>query len=293
MRLHHMLWHTARNGWLRFSPAARLAFERIGWEPPRPALDRSSPIYDNESGEDFFYMHHQMIEEVNHQLAKLHDPGYPKVVGWNEFPAPDNTDYPVPPGYSLGDPSTDAWLRQVKTDSYFFSTFLPQAKQLEDPKYLASISLGELGARVEFSVHNWAHMRWSEKPSAIRPDPEPTTPTAVDKKWDPPAYNWLGDFYSSHVNPLFWKLHGWVDKRIDAWKQANGISGEYHWKGTWAGKMVMGSKTMHEHLEAAVEAGSPSPELAAHAAEGEELLKVAAGDERLASPFLRVELRNS
>ena len=25
------------------------------------------------------------------------------------------------------------------------------------------------------------------------------------------------DFYSSHVNPLFWGLHEWIDDRIDDW----------------------------------------------------------------------------
>lgn len=35
--------------------------------------------------------------------------------------------------------------------------------------------------------------------------------------WGDPKYDYLGDFYSSHVNPLFWKLHGWVDDRIEDW----------------------------------------------------------------------------
>jgi len=31
----------------------------------------------------------------------------------------------------------------------------------------------------------------------------------------------LGDFYSSHVNPVFWRLHGWVDDRIEDWFAAH------------------------------------------------------------------------
>lgn len=42
-----------------------------------------------------------------------------------------------------------------------------------------------------------------------------------DEKWDDPRYDFLGEFYSSHVNPLFWRLHGWVDDRIEDWYQAH------------------------------------------------------------------------
>jgi hypothetical protein len=34
------------------------------------------------------------------------------------------------------------------------------------------------------------------------------------------ANDWLGTFFSSHVNPIFWKLHGWVDDLIDRWELA-------------------------------------------------------------------------
>ena len=39
----------------------------------------------------------------------------------------------------------------------------------------------------------------------------------IDKKWDDEKYDYLGDFHSSHVNPIFWKLHGWVDDCIEFW----------------------------------------------------------------------------
>ena len=68
MRMHHMLWHTARNGWSTFPQAVRQAFAKLGWAPPRPAIDaQRRPILDNDSGEDFLYMHHQMIAEVNNR----------------------------------------------------------------------------------------------------------------------------------------------------------------------------------------------------------------------------------
>lgn len=67
-------------------------------------------------------------------------------------------------------------------------------------------------------------------------------------------------------NSIFWKLHGWIDDRIEDWKAANGVTGEPHWVDTWMGKMEMmpmhgmemlplsvhpGFATMHalEHLQ--------------------------------------------
>src|SRR5690348_17642059 len=68
------------------------------------------------------------------------------------------------------------------------------------------------------------HIRWSAAPRDPetnawlplgRPDPD------ISEKWDNPRYDWLGEFYSSHVNPVFWRLHGWIDDRIDDWYQAH------------------------------------------------------------------------
>lgn len=33
----------------------------------------------------------------------------------------------------------------------------------------------------------------------------------------------------SHVNPIFWKLHVWVDARIDDWMEANELTGPVPW----------------------------------------------------------------
>ena len=292
MRMHHALWHTARNGWSTFPANVRQVFTNLGWKPPRPALDAAgNPILDNASGEDFLYMHRQMIGQVNKQLRQLHDPTYPKVEGWKSIPAPGDAAYPVPSPYSLGDPQGDAWLAQVKSPGYFASTILPQASKFDDPAYLRTISLGELGARVEFTVHNWCHMRFSAKPTAMRPDPSPTNPTAIATKWDKPSYDWLGDFYSSHVNSTFWKLHGWVDDRVGAWKTAHGVTGPIKWKGKWVGKMTMsgGMGGMHRHLAAAGTDAS-SPELDRHADVLDELLRAAVTAGPLATPALRVDV---
>ena len=111
VRLHHMLWHTSRNNWLRFSSEVREKFEQLGWAPPRPAIDAERrPILDNHSGEDFLFMHRRMIAAVNARLAEIADPDYPKVEGWARFPLPDDPDYPVPAPYTSGNPQTDESL---------------------------------------------------------------------------------------------------------------------------------------------------------------------------------------
>jgi hypothetical protein len=68
------------------------------------------------------------------------------------------------------------------------------------------------------------HMRWS----AIPHDPETGVPVPsgrpdgeTDGKWLSPDYDFLGEFFSSHVNPVFWRLHGWVDDRINNWFEAH------------------------------------------------------------------------
>jgi hypothetical protein len=67
----------------------------------------------------------------------------------------------------------------------------------------------------------------------------------TDWKFDDPGYNWLADPYGAAVNPVFWKIHGYVDAVIDRWLSANGfeniskdctgIEKCYQWKGMWTG----------------------------------------------------------
>src|SRR5262249_9246209 len=74
------------------------------------------------------------------------------------------------------------------------------------------------------SVHNDMHMRWS----GVLRDPETNVPVPAGhrasdfaEKWNTPKFDDLADFYSSHVNPIFYKLHGWIDNRIEDWFSAH------------------------------------------------------------------------
>ena len=136
-------------------------------------------------------------------------------------------------------------------------------RQFNESRYLSSLSLGALGNLLEFVIHNQIHNRWSSAP--IDPNTgkpplhsETGKPTGresfdFDEKWDNPKYDYLGDFYSSHVNPVFWRLHGWVDDRIEEWFNAHEAShpGEierYDYKGIpWfkPGKWVKASELFY------------------------------------------------
>jgi hypothetical protein len=229
-RQHHYLWHQVRNMWLAYDDATRAALRQRGWEPPRPSQgpppDRAL-LLDNGSGEDFLYMHREMIGAVNRVLAEVADPKYPRVEGWPQVPPPGDTEYPVPPAWETGNPRLDESLVEVKSDDAY-EGMTEWETALKDPVRLRQWSLGRLGALVEYTVHNQMHMRWAAE-SEIRPDVDPTASNSISEQWDRPSYNWLGDPYSSHVNSVFWKIHGWVDARIDDWMSANGHTGEVPW----------------------------------------------------------------
>jgi hypothetical protein len=261
-RVHHYLWHEVRNNWHFYDESTRAAIRALGWEPPRPAQQPGaggsrSPILDNDSGEDFLFMYHQMIALANQLLAKIGDLAYPRVEGWLNLPQPRDGDYPVPPAWDSGDAGLNAYLQETKSDAFFQQTMQSWERQLTDLNWLRGRSLGEVGARIEFTIHNRMHMRWCSNPGDIRPDIDPARPGDIDGRWDAAAYDWLGDTYSSHVHPWFWKIHGWVDARIEDWKRANGVIGPIAWKGTWVGQplpepglnalaaMLMGPK--HDH----------------------------------------------
>lgn len=78
--------------------------------------------------------------------------------------------------------------------------------------------LGQLGNLVEWSIHGWMHNRWGD--TILDEAGQPvgrSTLFDIDPTWDDPKNDDLFDFYSAHVHPTFWRLHGWIDDRIDAW----------------------------------------------------------------------------
>lgn len=239
MRYHHYLWHQVRENWNRFPEATKDAFKKIGWQPPNPARNydatgKSSAVLDNYSGEEFLYMHRQMIKKANEIITKNKDP-FGNVTGFKTIPAPNDKDWPVPANYTIpNDTATTNSTTNRKTDSFYNKSILPNEKIFTDPVQLRKMNLSELGARIELTVHGYIHMRWSGfSDLGYRNSYRGTIPN-IDVKWDNVSYNWLGDSYASHVHPLFWKIHGWVDDRIEDWRKANNVA-VIPWKGVWTG----------------------------------------------------------
>jgi hypothetical protein len=251
-RFHQYLWHRVRNSWLRLTEGERRAVQDINpaWAPSRPALDSMRrPMRENDSGEDFLFMHRCMIDLAKEILSGAGDAAFPRVEGWRSIPPPGDADYPVPE-------FPESELEEVKSAEYCERVIAPWEARYKDPDYLRGVTLGQLGSDLQFTIHCAVHVRWAA-PSPVGYRPSTTSAGEIGARWDAPKYDYLGDTYSSHVNPIFWKIHGWMDDRVEDWKRAHGISGEIEWKGTWLGA---GSHELYrgESLGATFEAAARS-----------------------------------
>jgi hypothetical protein len=245
-RFLHMVWHGTRNSWTRLENGPKAEIRKLGWQPggkeERPAVSaQGNPIIDNGCGEDFLFMHRQMIDMVD-ELSKK-ETGQP-VPRWLTIPAPGplvvepkfeskpivvsvagNPDgYAVPPVWNTASETLNRRLASLKADSFYWSRMRWWDRRFKNPQYLRTLALGELGALLEYSVHNDMHMRWASMPRDPRtndPVPGGRPDNDVRRFWDDPKYDYLGEFYSSHLNPVFWRLHGWIDDRIQDWFRAH------------------------------------------------------------------------
>lgn len=53
------------------------------------------------------------------------------------------------------------------------------------------------------------------------PVPMARTPDDFAARWYGAQNDFLGDPFSSHVNPVFWRFHGWIDDRVEDWFRAH------------------------------------------------------------------------
>jgi hypothetical protein len=235
-RLQHAVWHTLRAVW--WLPAItdqdRQDIAAKGWDVKRPPRTRQGALdLSNGAGEDFLYMHREMIGMVRGIYQQA---GRPMIAPWEDLPAPatpqvvyqgqPDPDDPAQvvfvrdgaaSGAAVPNPSSDA-ERWVKSPEYFATVMQPLSQVFRQPRILASMSLGALGNLLETTIHNAMHQRWA----SVARNPRTGQPELRDDfdfgpDWNDPRYDHLGEFYSSHVNPVFWRLHGWIDRRIDDW----------------------------------------------------------------------------
>jgi hypothetical protein len=229
-RLHHAVWHGVRESWDDLTAGEQAKLTALDWQIDggRVALEKSQktrPATQNGSGEDFLYFHRQMVDHYRMMMSSL---GVPSI-DWAELPQPgaggDNSPDVVPASWLVPEAvNFERRIRAVKSDEFFWSRMRWWDLEFKNPAYLATLTLGELGALLQYTVHNDLHIRWSAPPRdpetrALLPMGRPSTD--ISDRWDAPAYDWLGEFYSAHVNPVFWRLHGWIDDRIDDWATAH------------------------------------------------------------------------
>jgi hypothetical protein len=242
-RLHHCVWHGVRDNWgdpTKISEADKEEIRQLNWEPSRPNQlptrgTTKNRELDNGAGEDFLYMHRQMIIEVRNLL---NDNSLPPIEPWESIPTPnrdsDNRNgFSVFPAWDrqLGEADTKG-LGMIKSDEYWYSRMSFLERKFKDPSYLATLTLDQFGAKIEWLIHNLMHIRWSSLPN----DPESGSKLTggrpekdINNKWVVPFesngkmiyYDDLNDTLSSHVHPIFWRLHGWVDDRINDWFDAH------------------------------------------------------------------------
>ena len=228
-RFQQYLWHRVRQGWSHLTVSERQAVFDINplWVPPRPAVDsHDRPNRDNGSGEDFLFMVHEMTAVLNDLLLTSASSDLRVLQGWRHLPDPSDREYPVPKFPGSG-------LESLKTPEYYEQHLAPWERELSHPGYLRNVNLGQLGSDIEFAIYRNVHLRWAaDSPVGYRPTTAIVHP--IGKQWDRPTYNYLGDTYSSLINPIFWKLIGWVNERVEDWKRAHALP-PIVWRHTWIG----------------------------------------------------------
>lgn len=217
VRAHHHLWHYVRGRprWNELPEASRDQLRAAGWAPPR---------FEDEPGGglDFLFMHRRMIDMVDQALAHANDPSWPRVQGWDPIPwAEDDPDWPVPDW-----PDAHPGAADARRPASVASMRRAVAEGFRNAKWLSERTLDEVGTTLEFSIHAWMHLRWS--------GPAPADTDSLD-----PSNNWLFVPWSSHVNPAFWKLHGWIDATITEWEKATGQSADF--RSAWDGPSAVAS----------------------------------------------------
>ncbi len=247
-RLQHALWHAMRSGLSsqqdhQVDAAYGLVWSQVHNYCPPPTADFNQSGY-NPVGEDFLFMHHEMVASIRGALihAKLQC-----IASWPSIPDPKVFSVPDADPNSNG-PKSDATYALLKVWN----------SSLQENSWLASHSLSQLGMAVELSVHNNLHMRYAtNNPPAGFSGVAQTggAPIPYDGNfsanwpYDSPNYNWLADPYGAALNPYFWMIHGYVDHLIDLWLNAHppyksvsincaaGDSTCYSWQGRWTGAL--------------------------------------------------------
>ncbi|MCX6116675.1 MAG: hypothetical protein NT027_03975 [Proteobacteria bacterium] len=222
-RFYHLIWHGLRNSWHDLTAEEVAVINAID---PRYAVHRpisapgvtrqADPLKDplrNGAGEDFLRMHRDMVLMVRQALVAK---GLPCIASWRTTPA-------------LTDPLYSSFLAYksgTKTKLAFEIMKMLQRRYFHNQKWLASEPLSSVAHTLEFTLHGLFHLRFADETDKFKSRPlftianletYPKSMAAVENQY-------LADPFSSHVNPVFWKLHGFVDEVVGHWLAAHGYT---------------------------------------------------------------------
>lgn len=235
VRAWHFLWHGIRNSWEYMSPEEKAEVRKnLGVEWDHEKGGTGDP---KQRGEEFLHMHHKMFEALKEHLGdQMYD-------SWTQPPAPDDAKYPMP-GYV--DPNTRNYYNSVSRQLANYH------RQATDAGRLKNMSLSQFGLWLEDGMHNLMHNTWAH-PTQWYTSYGPELQQVISSPdqypmFSHPSNNSLVGTYTSHTNPIFYRLHGYIEARVQSWLDANGyktIADKcepqdktcYQWKRTWDGNL--------------------------------------------------------
>lgn len=190
MRRFHYLWHAVRRRDVLSTLSNPGALGELCWK----AAFEGQPT----SGLAFLQMHRLMVNHYRNRYYELvgeapsHWGAIPDSSTSAEWPLPADSPYGQAPDFQK---LKREWLALQNT-------------RLREKSRLRRLTLDRYGSLLETGVHSWMHRHWAGA--------KPLDPFGNDLQND-----WLPGAYSSHVNPIFWQLHGWVDDCIGIWAECN------------------------------------------------------------------------
>lgn len=210
----HYWWHVVRlrSTWDDDSPYKDvLPILGPSWRPPRYQRRPGSGI-------DFLGMHRMMARMFADQCKKL---GV-EPTEWLHAWTPDDVMFSESPClWSVTHQKTEDWIHIAKsrepTEVAMRRSTVGDLAQGSDEYRIqggedACKTLDYLGIWIEDGLHVWMHHYFACPP--VPPDP-----FELDTSND-----YLPHFFSCAVNPVFWQLHGWIDRCIDRFQRKNGLT---------------------------------------------------------------------
>jgi hypothetical protein len=228
-RLWHKTWHDRQGKIVLNDEDVRIARDFLLLHEGESREEYQTRVRENR-GEDFLFMHRQMIKMVQLELTAA---GQPCIAGWSpppasafdkNWPKPDKPDHP-----------DEIDMEQLNA---FFGAINLEVANLESEKTLRKMSLNQYGSQIQFNLHIMLHTAYMESPEVLEGKCQ------GDELYSSTCDN-LGSNASSAYNKHFWKLHGYIDSLIGKWLTANGYreiavhcdgrKACYEWKGTFLG----------------------------------------------------------